>query len=124
MIEITYDDFPDQLRIAVPGFAQVYDEHVADHDEVLPHVLLGELVRFLSSEVELHGAEAEALKPAMLLLEQGMASKDQRVQELVAVSFLENLDAGEPSFPAIRRLFGPGLEAQYAKYVSLTGLTS
>lgn len=115
-MDLTYNSFPDQLRTTVPGFDRVYDEHIVDHDEVLPHILLADLVRFLSSEVELHGAKSKALRQAMPLLERGMNSRDPRVQELVAVSFLENLDPGDPHFPTIRSLFGPKLEEQYRKY--------
>jgi hypothetical protein len=117
---LTFENFLEQLRAAVLGFDRVYDEHVADHGEVLSHVLLGDLVRFLSAEVEVGGGENDVLKQAMSLLERGMRSQDPRVQELVAVSFLENLDPRDPSFPAIRSLFGPSLEEQYKKYEEAT----
>jgi len=116
MTEFSYESFPAQLRAVVPGFDCIYDEHVADYDEVLPHVLLGDLVRFLSNEVTVHGSESVALKTAMALLERGIESQDPRLQELVAVSFIENLDAEASSFPAIRSLFGPRLEEQYKQY--------
>ena len=115
MTEVTYESFPDQLR-TVPGFDRIFNEHITDHDEVLPHVLLGDLVRFLSREVELRGVESIALKQAMLILERGMSSRDPRLQELVAVSFLENLDPADQSFQAIRNLFGPRLTEQYRQY--------
>ncbi len=116
MTSLTYDNFCIRLRTDVPGFDRVYDEHVADYDDVLPHVLFGDLVRFLENDVALHGAEGEALKQAMLLLEHGMDSPDPRLQELVSVSFLENLEPGDPSSPAIRRLFGPRLAEEYKHY--------
>jgi hypothetical protein len=116
MSRFTYDNFAEQFRATVPGFDRIYDEHVADYAQVLPHVLFGDLVRFLSSEVALRGAGSVALKQAMLLLEAGMGCQDPRVQELVAVSFLENLDRHDTSFPAIRSLFGPRLEEQYRQY--------
>ena len=116
MTELTYDTFARHLRTDVPGFDRVYDEHVVDYDEVLPHVLLGDLVRFLSDEVQQHGTGSAALSPALALLERGMASPDPRLQELVAVSFLENLDRDDPSFLPIRGLFGPHLEEQYTKH--------
>jgi hypothetical protein len=116
MIGLTYDTFADQFRALVPGFDRIYDQHLADYAQVLPHVLFGDLARFLSSEVALQGAGSMALKQAMLLLEAGMGSQDPRVQELVAVSFLENLDPRDGSFPAIRSLFGPMLEEQYKHY--------
>src|SRR6187431_1797752 len=66
MTQLTYDSLPTRLRAAVSGFDRVYDEHIADNDELLPHVLLGELVRFLSGEVALHGSESAALGQTML----------------------------------------------------------
>jgi hypothetical protein len=116
MTRFTYDSFPATLRGAVPGFDRVYDEHVADYDEPLPHVLLGDLVRFLSNEVELHGSEATALRQAMPLLEQAMEGGDARLEELIAVSFVENLRVEDPSFPVIRSLLGPRLEEQLKRF--------
>ena len=116
MTELTYESFPQQLCVAVPGFDRVYDEHVAEYDEILPHVLLGELVRFLSREVQSCSIEGAALGRAVMLLERAMGSADPRLQELVAVSFLENLDPADPSFAAIRTHFGPKLEEQYKRY--------
>ncbi len=68
MTELTCDIFPQQLRISVPGFDRVYDEHVLDNDEVLPHVLMGDLVRFLMSDVQVHGAGSVALREAISCL--------------------------------------------------------
>ena len=34
MRDLTYDNFAEALRTSVPGFDRVYDEHVADYDEV------------------------------------------------------------------------------------------
>ena len=116
MTRPTYDNFTDQLRQDVPGFDIVYREHIADYDTLLPHVLLGDLVRFLSREVELRGAKSLALTKAMSLLERGMVSRDERLQELIAVSFLENLDPADASFSTVRALFGTKLQEQYKKY--------
>lgn len=115
-MDFTYARFPEQLRAHVPGFDHIYDEHIRDYDEVLPHVLLGDLVRFLLDTVRVQGTRNAALHEAMILLERGMGSADPKLQELVAISFLENLDPGDQGFPAIRILFGPYLEKQYRKY--------
>jgi hypothetical protein len=119
MTALDFAVFPGLLREQVPGFDRVYDEHVRDYDEVLPHVLVGELLRFLSAQVRSHGEDCAALSRAMDLLEQGMASGDPQLQELVAVSFLENLEPEDPSFHAISRLFGPRLREQYEKFMDL-----
>lgn len=111
MSSITYGDFPLLLRDEVPGFAPVYDEHMSDYDEVLPHVLVGELTRFLFGQ-----ASDAALESALGLLERAAAASDERLQELVAVSFIENLEPNAARFPAMRKHFGPALQAQYRAY--------
>lgn len=116
MTALDFVTFSEQLRARVPGFDRIYDEHLQQHDELLPHVLLGELVRFLSDEIRRHGEHSATLHHAMGLLERGMGSADPRLQELVAVSFLENLDPADPAFRAIRKLFGPRLSEQYDRY--------
>lgn len=121
MSSLDFAGFPEQLRAQVPGFDRICDEHLHDCDETLPHLLVGELVRFLSDEVRRHGERSNALRQAMALLEQGMGSADPRLQELVAVSFLENLDSADEAFPAISSLFGPRLREQYERYAREAG---
>jgi hypothetical protein len=50
------------------------------------------------------------------LLESAVDSSDPRVQELIVVSFLENLEPNDPAAAQIRSHFGPRLEAEYRKY--------
>lgn len=114
MEELNYSSFAARLR-SLPGFDRVYDEHIAWNDELLPHVLLGDLCRFLSDEVAARGPDSEALKETVSLMENAMGSPDPLLQELVAVSFVENMDPNDPSFTTIRALFGPHLEQQYLR---------
>lgn len=114
MIELTYENILGALRTSVPGFDQLYEEHLSKYDEALPHVLFGDLVRFLDKEVRLNGPFSPVLAAAMGVLERAMGSQDPKLEELVAVSFIENLEPGEVTFPAFRRLFGPSLEAQFS----------
>jgi len=116
MTDLTYENILEALTANVPAFATLYEEHVAKYDEALPHVLFGDLVRFLDNEVRVNGPESAVLAQAMGLLERAMGSQDPKLQELVAVSFIENLEPGEATFPAFRRLFGPKLEAQFSTY--------
>jgi hypothetical protein len=109
---LSYENLPAELRARVPGFERVYDEHVGDYDTVLPHVLLGDLVRFLAGEVRTSGAGAVAVTRVVQLMEAAMASGDPRLQELVSVSFLENMLAEGQTFATIRRRFGPHLSEE------------
>ena len=109
MKTISYESFPDLLRSEVPGFDRIYDEHVRYYEEVLPHVLLGELVRFLCTNDQTGTVRTKAVA----LLELAMESDDPRISELIAVSFLENLDPQEDVSHSITKLFGPRLREQF-----------
>ena len=106
---ITYEDLPEVLRKEVPGFDQVYDEHIRDYEEVLPHVLLGALLRFLESPPG--GDRTVSLAATMAVLERALTGPDARIHEAITVSFLENMDSDDPSFEPIRSSFGPLLAA-------------
>jgi len=112
MSALTYETLPLELRDRVPGFDAIYAEHVRDYDEVLPHVLLGDLVRYLEAEVRAQGPESAVLRPALSLLEAAMSAPDPRLQELIAVSFLENLDRFSASYSTITHEMGPRLREQ------------
>ena len=112
---LTYNGFIDLLRSAVPGVENLYREHIADNEELLQHVLLGDLTRFVLNEAETHGKDGAVLRQIMPLLEAGMGSNDEKLQELIAVSFLENLLPEDDGFDVVRPWFGPKLEEQYLK---------
>ena len=99
------------MRERVKGFAAVHQEHVADNDEVLPHVLLGDLVRLLCARVESAGIGDQSVQGALALLEAAASADDQRLQNLVVVSFLENLEPDHAPSQAIKGALGPALRA-------------
>jgi hypothetical protein len=111
-MKLTYQNFPEQLSQQVAGFAAVYQEHLQDYDEPLPHVLLGDLVRFLSERVQEAGPADPAVQTALALLESAVTSDDERLQNLVVVSFLENLDPDDEAARALKGALGPALRAQ------------
>jgi hypothetical protein len=115
-MKITYDSFAEKLREHVVGFSDLYDQHVRDNDEVLPHVLMGDLVDSLADRVHAEGAGSQAVRVALDLLERGMQAEDERLQELISVSFLEDLDPEDTSFSQLEALMGPGLRHQLEKY--------
>jgi hypothetical protein len=113
MADLALDHFVEKLRTDVRGFGRVYDQHVSYYQQVLPHVLLGDLVRYLKSVARSQGPERVAVDEAMGLLEWVMGSADTNVQELVAVSFLARLDSEDEDFEAIRARFGDRLKERY-----------
>jgi hypothetical protein len=98
----------------VPDFRGEYDEHIDSHGELLDHVLMGDVTRFiirtyresLSSASDL---SSELLKAMLSMLEAGIESDSPYLQELIGVSFLENLHQAEDDFDGLAALLGPEL---------------
>jgi hypothetical protein len=100
-----------QLVAAVPSLAPLLAEHLNDYDELLPHVFFGDLTRFVCMTAVRDDPDADAIVAA---LESAMGSGSETVQELIGVSFLEDLRRGHPRamYDAVRRRLGPNLRAE------------
>lgn len=101
---------------------EVYDEHIKDNDELLPHVFMGDFTRKI---VELDknirnkkagGAEIMIVKNIMDDLERWMTSGNNEVKELIIVSFIENLIDYENK-EYIKIYFGKALLDEYEKII-------
>lgn len=87
---ITYKTVVARLTDAVPEFRPFVAEHLQDNDgELLPHVLFGDLTRFYAGAKE--RGDHDLARRCLLFLEKAIISSDRAVEELVAVSFVENL---------------------------------
>jgi hypothetical protein len=95
-------DFVRRLIAAVPELDEVYRQHVIEYDELLPHVLMGDVTRFAIANVGLSGIEG-SLSKLLVFLEDELVSSDREISELIGVSFIENLcgerDAMDVLFP-------------------------
>jgi|SRR5690606_18044746 len=104
---------------SVPGLSDVLREHEAEYDEILPHVLMGDVSRIalrLAEEAEDGSASADAaLMQLMQELERGLQVGGESVQELIVVSFLENLDEEDPRFPDLEKRFGAQLRWEWSR---------
>jgi hypothetical protein len=103
--------FFEHLIARVPEITTVRDEHVRVLGEVIPHMLMADVRRYVSGK-----AQDLCLVDAVLgYLEEGMGSQDEYVVELISASFLENMDPSEPSYDALSNRMGPRLRAQLAR---------
>lgn len=93
----------------------IHDEHLADNVELLPHVFMGDVTRFV---VSLHkkllmdpGSEhgEKILSTTLELLERALREGDDDLQELIVVSFLENLEQSDEDYESLKRLLGKEL---------------
>jgi hypothetical protein len=112
MAKSNVDQFFRQLIDRVPEVLAVVDEHRRDHDEVLPHVLMADIRRFVIAKLQ----DVVTIDAVVACLEEGIASGNEALQEVIAVSFLENMDPTEPSYEAIANRMGPLLLAELARF--------
>ena len=107
------EDFMAHLLREVPALSEKYREHEAAYDQMLSHVLMGDLARLaleLSGQSELpQESDAPPLTQLLDALDRGMRSTSPSVKELIAVSFLENLTVDEANYPNLARRLGPAL---------------
>jgi len=106
-----------QLLQQAPELRSVYDEHIHNYDELLPHVFFGDMTRYVVWQVRL-GATGPASPVGRILraLEQCLASGDEPVAELIVVSFIENLVEDGDVVTTLKRLVGPHLEKEIKAY--------
>ena len=93
------------------------DEHLNDHQELLPHVLMADCERFIASYFTGPSSIAggvpseDELGQVLSVLETAMIEGDDETQNVIAVSFVEHLWM-EPYYSAVRAFLGPALRAQ------------
>lgn len=118
---MTTIEFVEGIVERFPSLGEVFAEHVSDNfGEVLPHLFFGDLTRYVvSAHLGVGSGEhpedivIEHHLTAMLKdLEVAYAGGDPEVQELIAVSFLENLPRPDEEGSGIRARLGPQLTAQ------------
>jgi hypothetical protein len=119
--QLSYGNFIDLLLQKVPELRPLRDEHIRQYDELLPHVFFGELTRYVIDQVraERDGTAQGGPEPVARILdflERAMISSDTKVQELVSVSFLENLDQSDEAYAKLKALLGPTLKRELASY--------
>jgi hypothetical protein len=120
--DLTYENVVSTLVREAPGLRPLYEEHCRDYDEVLPHVFFGDVKRFVAQAFEAAKSSADnrSLKDAALkilsVLERAMGTNDERLRELVSVSFLENLDQKRDTYCDIRQSLGPRMRKELEAY--------
>jgi len=72
-----------------PELRAAFDRHVVDVGELLPHVLLWDVVELTVKAYE--GESDLDWRSLLLFLETRLADRDQYVSELIGTSFLESL---------------------------------
>lgn len=93
-----------------PGLMMLLQEHLDDYEELLPHVFLGDVTRWVAARaLPPRDPEVEQL---LAFIEARFAQGGEHEREMISVSFLENLPRpGEPG-AELRNQLGPNLLRQ------------
>jgi hypothetical protein len=98
-------ELADQLCESSPGLRESRRLHVERYGTLVPHFFMAEVLARVGC---CHGAELASILAA---LEQGLATGDRETRNVVALSFMDDLEQ-ETFFNALRPLLGPHLLAQ------------
>ncbi len=105
-----YAQVIERLRGAVPEFGIVIDDHLAFYDEPLPHVLYGDLTRFV---VAAHDrGESELVERCLSFLDAELREGDAETRNLVEASFVENIGPGDGAMGSFIGTWPAALQAE------------
>jgi hypothetical protein len=110
--------FVKAIAARFPSLGSVLDEHIRDNSgEILPHVFFGDLTRhalWLLSALQVDGGITPVgeLQDLLTFLEEAYSNGDKEIQELISVSFLENLPTPGEKGSELRSMLGPTLSKQ------------
>lgn len=100
----------------VPALRPLYQQHIRDYDELLPHVFFGDVSRLVEACFDPDILLDEDVARAVLaVLEAALEDPSDDVDNLIGVSFIENVAAG--STPRLRALMGPRLHRMLVEYL-------
>lgn len=107
-------EFIHDLAESLPALRLMLSEHIEDNfGEVLPHMFLGDVLRWmLSREAEDVQGEIAAV---MSILEEAFSAGDARRKELISTGFVENLPRSGEAGAEIRRRLGPNLMGEASR---------
>jgi len=77
-------EFCESLASKFPDIATILTEHISDNDELLPHVFLADVTRYVL-------ADGPCRSQVVKYLDESFTSHGQDVENLIAVSFVEYL---------------------------------
>jgi hypothetical protein len=100
----TIDDLLRTLSEVAPALGELRDQHVQEYGELLPHVLFGDVTRWLLA----NHPQSEVLQA----LEAASTSGDADTRELIAASFVENIKPGA-EYADLRGALGPRLREMW-----------
>jgi hypothetical protein len=102
----------------IPPFKNIFEDHVKFYEELLPHILFGEITPVAIDFESGSNQEKEYLRTFLDILEEELLFDDQESRDVIALSFLENLQ-GRGHLKKMKKLMGPRLRTLAAQTCGL-----
>ena len=118
MTDLDTASFVDRLVKQFPFLQKTLEDHLDQNDELLPHVLFGDITRLLlrmHSEAVAERRGFKHLEDVLAFLDRTFSDGGDKVQELLSVSFLENLPVRRHNGADLQDLLGPALKAELTR---------
>jgi hypothetical protein len=113
----TQREFVEELLRRVPALQPAYEDHLRDNEELLPHVFMGDVTRWVIE----HARQPEHRRAVAALLayfESALATESDG-KDLVLLSFVENLAGEADTVNALRPMLGQPLKRAIADATGL-----
>ena len=100
-----------------PKLSELFEEHIkSNFGEVLPHVFFGGVTRYVLSLLLAENGRSlpprRELRDVLGYLEEAYSGDNEKIRELISVSFLENLPRPGDTGAQIREMIGANLRKQ------------
>ncbi len=109
-VSLTPEDFVERLVQEVPEVRPIVEEHLADHDELLLHVLTARVRDCAISAFD--QGDRDLAGRIVKVFDVGLREGDQRVENVVSVSFVEDTPLWDPARTAFIDSWPGGLTSE------------
>ena len=103
--------FCEHLGRMFPDLALVLKEHKADNDEILPHLFMADVTRYILSD-------GPNRKPLVSYLDKSLRGEREETQNVIAVSFVEHLESDQELERALRGVTAEALREEWRRQQS------
>ncbi len=92
----------------VPELQELFDDHLRQNKGLLPHVFMGDVTRFTVEQMK--SRDNVVVQVLLDYFEEALQAGSSSEQELIAASFVENLQDEKETLRKLKPMMGPYLK--------------
>jgi hypothetical protein len=106
--------FVGALCYDTPELIDLLQSHLDTYEELLPHVFMGDFTRWVVGKFNDDRSDPN-LRRLLVFIEESFSRQDESSQEIISVSFLENLPQVGEDDDEVRTVLGPHLRGELGR---------